>query len=237
VEPTLTAAEDDHVDAGPKTIRPGTERLCVVTRAVKPVDDMIRFVVAPDGSVVPDLKRRLPGRGLWVTATRAAVAMAVERKVFGRAFKREVQLGTDLVGLVERLLERAALDSLAISHKAGRVAAGFSKAEAALAREPVVALLHASDASDEGVRKLIAAAVSRFGETDRRPAQIGLFVSAQLDLALGRANVVHAAVLAGPGSAGFLERCRSVERFRSDEKSVQGRLARGRREPTSGRNS
>ena len=99
---------------------------------VTPVGDLIRFVVAPDGSVVPDLKRRLPGRGVWVTATRHALAEAVTRKVFARGFKRDVRVAPDLVDVTERLLERAALDALAIAHKAGRVAAGFAKVEAAL---------------------------------------------------------------------------------------------------------
>ncbi len=114
---------------------------------------------------------------------------AAARKVFGRAFKRDVRVPVDLVDLVEHLLARSALDALAIAHKSGRVAAGFSKVEAALARDPVVALLHAADARDDGVRKLAAAAMRRFGDAESRPAEIKLFTSAQLDLALGRANV------------------------------------------------
>jgi uncharacterized protein len=216
----LTAAQDDEIDAGPRTLRPDTERLCIATRAVKPVGEMIRFVVGPDGSVVPDVKRKLPGRGLWVTATKEAVKLAVERKAFGRAFKRDVRVPSDLDGLVERLLERAALDALAIAHKAGGVASGFSKVEAALAKEPVVALLHAADASADGVRKLAAATMRRFGDAEGSPVEIKLFASAQLDLALGRANVVHAAVLAGPASDGFLARCRSLDRFRCEDGSV-----------------
>jgi hypothetical protein len=232
----LTAAQDDEIDAGPRTLRPGAERLCIVTREVKPVGDMIRFVVGPDGSVVPDLKRKLPGRGLWVTARQDAVKLAVERKAFGRGFKRDVRVAPDLDAFVARLLERSALDALAIAHKAGAVLAGFSKVEAALDREPVAALVHATDASADGVRKLAAATMRRFGETDSRPAEIKLFASAQLDLALGRANVVHAAVLAGPASDGFLARCRSLDRFRCENGSVRGRAARRREEPEGERN-
>src|SRR6266705_5923939 len=87
--PMPTVADEHATDAGPREAAPGTERLCIVTRTVKPVAELIRFVVGPDG-IVPDLKRKLPGRGVWVTATRAAVSAAVERKAFGRAFKREV---------------------------------------------------------------------------------------------------------------------------------------------------
>jgi len=233
---TLTVAQDDEIDAGPRTLRPGAERLCIVTRVVKPVGDMIRFVVGPDGSVVPDLKRKLPGRGLWVTATKEAVKLAVARKAFGRGFKRDVRVAADLDGFVERLLERSALDALAIAHKAGGVASGFSKVEGVLDKERVVALIHAADASADGVRKLAAAAVRRFGDTDQRPVEIKLFTSAQLDLALGRANVVHAAVLAGPASDGFLARCRSLDRFRCENGSVWGGSPRRRDEPAGERN-
>ena len=107
---------------------------------------MIRFVVGPDGEAVPDLKRKLPGRGVWVTATQDALDEAIKRKAFARGFKREVRLPADLVARTERLLERAALDALAIAGKAGLVAAGFAKAEAALEHEDVAALLHAAEA-------------------------------------------------------------------------------------------
>ena len=99
---------------------------------MRPVADLIRFVVGPDGEAVPDLKRKLPGRGVWVTATQDALGEAIKRKVFARGFKRDVRLPADLVGRTEQLLERAALDALAIAGKAGLVAAGFAKVEAAL---------------------------------------------------------------------------------------------------------
>ena len=134
-------AHADMDDTGPRDARGATERTCVVTRAVKPVDELIRFVTAPDGAVVADLKRRLPGRGVWVTATRAAVDEAVKRKAFGRGFKREVRAAPDLGREVEWLLERAALDALGIVQKAGRVKTGFAKTEAALADDPIAAVL------------------------------------------------------------------------------------------------
>ncbi len=166
----MLAAEDNiETDAGPRSSAPGTERLCIVTRAVKPTAEMIRFVVGPDGSVVPDLKRKLPGRGVWITASRDALAAAVQRKAFGRAFKREVTTPPDFTALVERLLERSALDALAILHKSGRVVHGFSKVEAAAQSEPVAAMIHASDASDDGVRKLAAVLVRRFGDGESVP--------------------------------------------------------------------
>ena len=229
----LAAMEDEEADTGPRSNKPGAERLCIVSRTVKPTAEMIRFVVGPDGAVVPDLRRKLPGRGVWVTATKAAVTAATERRAFARGFKRDVRAAAELPGLVERLLERAALDALGIARKAGLVVSGFAKVEAALAADPVIALIHAADASPDGARKLANAAHRRFAETQEKPAEINLFESAQLDLALGRPNVVHAAVLAGPGSAGFVVRCRSLERFRSEDESVRGRAAHPRRDPAS----
>jgi uncharacterized protein len=213
----LARAGQDDIDAGRRRASP--ERLCIATRVVKPTGDMIRFVVGPDGAVVPDVKHKLPGRGVWVTANRAAVAAAMERKAFGRGFKREVRVAPDLVERTEHLLARSALDALAIAHKAGAVVAGFARVEAALDGETVVALIHAADASPEGARKLAAAARGRAGNHDG-PMVIEMFTSAQLDLALGRSNVVHAAVLAGPASAGFIARCRSLERFRSEDRNA-----------------
>jgi len=213
----MLARAETETDRGPREGRRGSERLCALTREVRPIDELIRFVVAPDGEVVPDLKRRLPGRGVWLTATRSAVEQAAKRNVFARSLKREVRAGADLAASVERQLESAALDALGIAHKAGRVAIGFGRTETALAGEGVVALLNASDAAADGVRKIAAAAARR--QTAENTGEIPVlsgFTSLQLDLALGRSNVVHAALLAGPASKGFLARYQSLERFRTN---------------------
>jgi uncharacterized protein len=210
----LARNDDADLDSGPRRA-PGSERLCIVTREVKPVTDLIRFVTGPDQEVVPDLKRRLPGRGVWVTATRAAVAEAVKRRAFGRGFKAEVRVSPDLPDAVERLLEQSVLDALSMVRKAGRTAVGFAQVERALGREAVAALVHAADAGHEGVRKLAAAARSRLGENTVELLVVDRFTGAQLDLAFGRANVVHAALLAGSASDGFLARYRNLERFRA----------------------
>jgi uncharacterized protein len=217
----LARNDDAALDPGPRRA-PGQERLCIVTREVRPVADMIRFVIGPDREVVPDLKRRLPGRGVWVTATRAAVAEAVNRRAFARGFTAEVRAAPNLTDLVERLLERSVFDALGIVRKAGWVVAGFARVERALATEPVVALLHAADAGREGARKLAAAARSRLGEKAGDLMVVDGFTAAQLDLALGRPNVVHAALLAGSASDGFLARYRSLERFRTIGPGGQG---------------
>src|SRR5215813_4976085 len=209
----LGRSHNDALDAGLHKRAPGTQRFCAASGAVRPVDEMIRFVVGPDGAAVPDLKRRLPGRGIWITATRQALRSAIARKAFARAFKRDVRLASDLVEATERLLERAALDALAICHKAGKLAIGFANADAALARARVVALLNAAEAAPDGTRKLAAALRRRADAAEI--AVIDAFTSAQLDLALGRSNVIHAALLAGPESETFLARTARLDYFRT----------------------
>ncbi len=205
------------LDRGPRTAE--RTRLCAATRTVQPVSDLIRFVVGPDGDVVADIKSKLPGRGIWITATRDALAAAIKRNAFARGFKRDVRLSSDLVERTELLLHRAVLDALAIAGKAGLVATGFTKTEAALERDDVIALLHASSAAADGIRKLDGA--SRRGRPDAPPVVIGFLNAAELDLALNRPNVVHAALLAGPVSDTFLARCRRLERFRAGDQHHQ----------------
>jgi len=203
---------DEELDAGPRKGGPGTERLCALTRAVKPVDELIRFVVGPDG-VVPDLKRKLPGRGLWITGEKTALKDAVTRNVFAKGFKRELRVTAELVEQTEHLLVRGALDALAISGKAGLVVAGFAKVESAVNHDDIVGLIHAADAGSDGVAKL--SGVLRRREDPTPVAVIKTFTTAQLDLALGRSNVVHAALLAGPANDTFLARYSRLERFRA----------------------
>lgn len=191
--------------------RRAPERTCVATRTVLPVDELIRFVRAPDGSVVPDLKRELPGRGVWVTATREAVRLAVKRKAFSRGFKEAATVDPAIDDLVAALIERSALSLLSFANKAGLVVAGFAKVEAALAKESVAALVEAAEAGEDGVRKL-AQTVRRLGRSSTLRS-VRLFRVEQLDLALGRSNVVHAALLAGPVSAAFLARCDTYARY------------------------
>jgi uncharacterized protein len=211
--------EDLTTDTGPRGV--GTRvRCCAVNRSLRPVADLIRFVVSPDGAVLADLKRKLPGRGLWVTARRSAVREAVRRQTFARGFRREVAVAPDLAEHVDSLLTRAALDALAIAAKASRVVSGFVAVSAALTQGKAVALLHAREAAPDGVRKLAAAGARR---PEGAPAVVSLFTSPQLDLALGRSNVIHAALLPGRESDGFLMRCASLERFRSDDGGAPAR--------------
>jgi uncharacterized protein len=211
----IAPSQQTELDSGPHSRQ--RERMCVVTREVRPVADLIRFVVGPGGEAVPDLKSKLPGRGVWVTATHDALAEAVKRKTLTRGFKRQVRLAGDLVEQTERLLESAVLDALAMAGKSGLVAAGFGKTEAALTHDRVVGIIHAAEAAPDGVRKLDAA--QRRLAPDGKIAVISGLASAQLDLALGRPNVIHAALLAGPASDTFLARFRRLERFRTGDRA------------------
>jgi uncharacterized protein len=211
----LANAQDDELDHGATKVAPGMERHCALTRTLKPVDDLIRFVVGPGDEAVPDIKRKLPGRGIWITATRAALDDAVKRNVFARGFKRSVRVAANLPAVTERMLERCALDALAIAGKAGQVIGGFAKVEAAMDRDDLRALIHAADAAADGKRKLDAALQRKTPEKSHEIAIIEGLTGAQLDLALNRPNVVHAALLAGPVSDTFLARAKRLERFRS----------------------
>jgi len=128
----MLALADPELDNGPRTEKSATMRMCAVSRAVRPIDELIRFVVSPTGEVVADLKRKLPGRGLWVSASRKAVAEAVRRHHFGRGFKRDVRVAATLADDTEKLLVRGVAEALAMAATAGQVLSGFSKVEAAL---------------------------------------------------------------------------------------------------------
>ncbi len=216
----MLALADPDLDHGPRTGKSATMRMCAVSREVRPVDELIRFVLSPQGEVVPDLKRKLPGRGLWISASRARVAEAVRRNQFSRGFRRDVRAAQSLASDTENLLVRGAVEALAMAAKAGQVVSGFAKVEEALeggqAKSRVMALIHASDGAADGIRKLDAIVRQRdgnHGESQPFPIVTAL-TSAELDLALGRANVIHAALLAGPAGKTFLSRSQILVRYR-----------------------
>ncbi|HVT55602.1 MAG TPA: RNA-binding protein [Xanthobacteraceae bacterium] len=215
-------AED--TDKGLADARGGLARLCLATGEVKPVEEMIRYVIAPDGTIVPDLSKKLPGRGAWVSGSRAALQSAIEKKAFARAFRGKGKADAELPLLVERLLMRAALDSLSLANKAGQVVAGFEKVKERLTGNRVLALLHASNAAEAGRAKLNAAAKS----SGREPREIRLFSGEQLDLALGRSNVVHAALLDHAVCRAFLANCLRCQRWREQGPRGMNRFDRGR---------
>ena len=172
----------------------GPLRRCLVTRTVRPKASLLRFVVGPDGTVVPDLENRLPGRGLWLSPGRDILATAVRKNLFAKAARSSVKVPSDLPERVERLLTRRCLDMIGLARRAGQAVAGFEKVRGWLSTGRAGILLAASDGAEDGRRKLR-------GLAPDLPV-IDLFSSAELAGALGRETVVHAAVAAG----GFADR-------------------------------
>ena len=190
------------------------ERSCTVTREAKPASELMRFVLGPDGTVVPDLRNRLPGRGAWLTPTAAIVGEAVRKRAFSRAFKADAKVSPALVEEIDTALVRDLKGALALANKAGAVITGFGKVEAALASGDVAVLVHAREAAEDGRRKLAAALRKRAAGTISGISVFDDLPGDDLDVALGRVHVIHAALLAGPGSEGCLARWRRLRRFR-----------------------
>lgn len=205
------------------------ERTCIVTRRqAEPDDHLIRFVVGPDRTVVPDLKRKLPGRGCWVTAERAHVDKAAAKGLFSRAFKATVTAPKDLGAMVDGLLARSALGALGLARKAGSVVLGAAKVEAAVRSGKALFVLHAAEAAEDGCRKISQArrATAYAGGPDV-PAY-KLFSESELGLALGGTNVIHAAVLASDAGTAVLKRMVALDRYRSgspDDRAADAAVA------------
>ncbi len=196
-------------------------RTCIVTRETGPVDGLIRFVVAPDGAVVPDLRRRLPGRGVWVTATAANVAAAEKKKVFARAFEGPARVEPGLADRVDALLVAGVMAALSMARKAGEVVSGFAKVESALRENKAIGLIHAAEAATDGSAKLDA--LARRGNGGELPV-IRSFTGVELDLAFGGSNVIHAALLAGPASSNVLSRFDAFLRYRGGGQKAESRF-------------
>ena len=197
----------------------GTERLCAVTRRHCEPELLLRFVSGPDGSVVPDLARKLPGRGVWLTGTRATVLQAVRQKIFARSFKREVITSDQLADLVGDLMLKRVLEYLALANKAGLAISGFAKVDRALDKGQVYALLQAADGAGDGIRKLDQKFVHVLREAgvpegDRGRRTVRFLTIQELSLAIGRSNVVHAGLLVGGTSKTFLTEAERLLRYR-----------------------
>jgi len=182
------------------------DRRDIVSGETLPENRLIRFVAAPDGTVVPDVAAKLPGRGLWVEASRTSVTLAVEKKLFARAAKapgggavKNISAASDLAERTEKALVTRMLGDLGLARRAGALALGFDNVLRALdGPTPPALLIEAADGSGDGKRKLYNAAHAR----GLKPVVAQCLFSAELGLALGRENVIHAAVQPG----GFAER-------------------------------
>jgi predicted RNA-binding protein YlxR (DUF448 family)/ribosomal protein L30E len=170
------------------------ERRDIVSGEVLPESRLLRFVADPDGNVVPDAGAKLPGRGLWVEASRDAVNKAVEKKLFSRAAKAQVTAGADLAARAEKALVSRMLGDLGIARRSGALVLGFDNVlRALMGPKPPKVLIEAFDGAADGKRKLYAAA----HRLELKCVVIESLTSAELGLALGRENVIHAAVQPG----------------------------------------
>lgn len=185
---------------------PLTERMCIVTRRVGEEQTLIRFVRGPDDTAVPDLARKLPGRGVWISLDRALLAEAVKKKLFSKGFAAETRADQGLPDLVGRLLRQQALSYISLAKKAGDAVTGFMKVEELLGKGRAKILIHAREAQPDGCRKLdkmVGPEVVKFT----------LFTLDELDLAFGRSNVVHAAVIKGGLAGKLLIAVRRIETY------------------------
>ncbi len=169
------------------------ERRDIVSGEAMDEARLVRFVAGPDGAVVPDLARKLPGRGIWVAADRASVETAAKKGLFSRAAKTRLSAAPDLADQVEMLLKRRLLSGLGLARRAGDLTSGFEKVSATITSGRAAWLVEASDGAADGRRKLLALARKQ----SRAPGLIGLFSATELGLALGLENVIHTAFLAG----------------------------------------
>jgi predicted RNA-binding protein YlxR (DUF448 family) len=187
----------------PKT--DNVERKCIVTGEVTPTAGLIRFVVGPENLVYPDVLGKLPGRGMYVTATRSALEVAT-RGQFSRSAKQAVTVPDGLADEVERQVCRHAVDLIALTRKSGCAVCGFEKVKGWLAGgENVRVLLQASDGSERGKAKLWTPEGARY---------FGCFTSEELGLAFGRGSVIHGALSTGKLSNRVVEEATKLRGLR-----------------------
>lgn len=166
----------------------GPERKCVVTGEVHPKYGLIRFVVGPEGQIVPDLAEKLPGRGIWVSSDRASLSQATKKGVFARGAKQQVKVAEDLADQVEAALVRRVIDLVSLARKTGDAVTGFEKVKDWLVKDYAEVLIQASDGSGRGKSKL---------RTPEGGSFIGWLTADELGQAFGRQTVIHVALGAG----------------------------------------
>ena len=173
------------------------ERRCIVTGQSGPRAALLRFVVAPDGTVVPDVLSRLPGRGIWVSADRATLEKAVAKRLFARAAKRQVTVPEGLAAETEAAQARRVVDLLSLARKAGDAVTGFEKVKDWLVKDQAAVLIQASNGSERGKAKL--------HPPGGRETHITCLTAEEIGLAFGREHAIHGALAAGGLTARIVE--------------------------------
>ena len=190
----MALADSADVSTPSSRLTGARERRCIVTGHILPEARLLRFVLAPDGDIVPDVEAKLPGRGIWVSADRGTLEQAIAKRLFAKAAKAQIRVAPELAARAEQLLVERMLAHLGLARRAGELLLGFDQVEEALrGQNPPPLIVEAAEAAADGRRKLQAAA--SVGGTV--PFVIGALTNAELSLALGRANVVHAALKPG----------------------------------------
>jgi uncharacterized protein len=229
---TCTAADQASDQAAaavraPRPVKPDPDRvrLCVATRQELHPNELVRFVLGPDATIVPDLARRLPGRGVWVTASRQAIEQAVKRGLFSKSLKTFAKVDKDLADQVEKLLAIEARQALSLANKAGLVSTGFSKVEIAVEKGQAEALITASDASVDGAGKLSRKFKAIRAAAGQKAPVLQELSTAELNLAIGGSNVVHAALAGGGLGRRVILSFRRLQHFRvSSDAAVSGTM-------------
>lgn len=192
------------------------ERMCIVTRETLPAETMIRFVAGPDGSVVPDIKRSLPGRGCSVKADRELVEKAVKKNIFARALKKDVKPAADLAQQVDRLLVMQLTGMMNMARKAGQFVSGTMKVDNAVRSGAALAVFHATDAAADGVRKIAQArkAWAMMMDEPEEPPAFRLMSYEEMQELMGDNAFIHAVALAGQAGEGVVKRAKLLETYR-----------------------
>ena len=193
----------------------GPVRLCALTRAELPKADLIRFGAGLDGVVVPDLAQRLPGRGVWITIDRALVEQAVRRNVFAKSLKRAVTAPADLAERIDALMLKRVLEALSLANKAGLVIPGFAKVDAALEQGNVIGIFHGQDGASDGVERLDRKFRAIAASNGALSPIVSELTIDQISLAIGRSNVVHAAIISGGAAARLMDEAGRLQRYRA----------------------
>jgi uncharacterized protein len=165
------------------------ERKCIVSGESQPKAGLIRFVVSPDGVVVPDLLSRLPGRGIYVAADKAAITKAASKGLFSRAARQPVQAPEGLADMVEDLVAKRVIDLVSLARKAGKAVCGYEKVKDWLIKGQVKLLIQASDGSERGKEKLRA--------PNGPDSLFSCLTAGEMGLAFGRERAIHAALATG----------------------------------------
>jgi predicted RNA-binding protein YlxR (DUF448 family) len=199
-------------EAGEDEVNP---RSCIVSRQRFDRADLIRFVIAPDGQVVADLKENLPGRGVWVEGRREVIKKAVDKQLFARSLKTQCQADEGLTDRLDGLLNERALQALALTKKAGLLVTGFTKVDGAIRENRALLLFHAKNGADDGKRKL-ASAIASLQHMGGEPVEVVQCWSIdEMSTVLGLGNVIHAAALAGGASGNLVKAVRRLEKYRA----------------------